>query len=187
MPELEYIFQHDLTREAAYNSILLRERREYHLRVGEAVEKLFNDRLEENAHLLAHHFHQGGDDERALKYSVLAGDVAARLYANDEAITHYTLAIEIAKKDDSATEQLISLYQSRGRAQEISGLHDDALTRKRRIAMYDDGQHQRPGGVFAAILPRAHRTFDHRPDHLQMRWIESKSDVHLAAGRHHIR
>ena len=78
VPELEYIFQHDLTREAAYNSILLRERREYHLRVGEAVEKLFNDRLEENAHLLAHHFHQGGDNKRALKYSVLAGDVAAR-------------------------------------------------------------------------------------------------------------
>jgi len=36
LPELEYIFRHDLTREAAYNSILLRERRDYHRRVGEA-------------------------------------------------------------------------------------------------------------------------------------------------------
>ena len=47
VPELEYIFQHDLTREAAYNSILLRERREFHKRVGEAVEEMFSDRLEE--------------------------------------------------------------------------------------------------------------------------------------------
>ena len=57
VPELGYIFQHDLTREAAYNSILLRERREFHKRVGEAVEEMFNDRLEEQSHLLAHHFY----------------------------------------------------------------------------------------------------------------------------------
>ena len=96
VPELEYIFQHDLTREAAYNSILLRERREFHLSVGEAVERLFSDRLEENAHLLAHHFYLAGSNEKAMRYSVMAGGESARLYANDEAITHYTRAIEMA-------------------------------------------------------------------------------------------
>jgi len=102
LPELQYIFRHDLTREAAYNSILLRERREFHRRVGEAVEELFNDRLEEQSHLLAHHFYQAGDDERAMKYSAMAGDVAARLYANAEATTHYTRAIEIARQVNSS-------------------------------------------------------------------------------------
>ena len=152
VPELEYTFQHDLTREAAYNSILLRERREYHLRVGEAVEKLFNDRLEENAHLLAHHFHQGGDDKRALKYAVLAGDVAARLYANNAAITHYTLAIEIAKNDDTATEQLAALYLARGRAQEVSGLQDDALAGYRELV--DLGRKAQDAALeMAALVP----------------------------------
>ena len=85
VPELEYIFQHDLTREAAYNSILLRERREFHKRVGEAVEEMFNDRLEEQSHLLAHHFHEAGETQRALKYSIIAGERALSTYAHEEA------------------------------------------------------------------------------------------------------
>ena len=128
MPELEYIFRHDLTREAAYSSILLRKRREFHRRVGEAVEELFNDRLEEQSHLLAHHFYQAGDTERAMKYSVMAGGAAARLFANDEAITHYTRAIELARQGDSSNQQITDLYMARGRAQEDSGLRDDALS-----------------------------------------------------------
>ena len=107
VPELEYIFRHDLTREAAYNSILLRERRKFHRRVGEAVEELFSDRLEEQSHLLAHHFYQAGDNERALRYSTMAGDVSARLYANDEAITHYTRAVELARQLESTEQGLI--------------------------------------------------------------------------------
>ena len=85
VPELEYIFQHDLTREAAYNSILLRERREFHKRVGEAVEEMFNDRLEEQSHLLAHHFYEAGETQRALKYSIIAGERALSTYAHEEA------------------------------------------------------------------------------------------------------
>ena len=128
IPELEYIFQHDLTREAAYNSILLRERREFHGRVGQAIEEIFNGRLEEQSHLLAYHFHQAGDTQRALRYSVMAGDAAANLYANDEATTHYSRAIELARQADSPSQQLTELYLSRGRAQEIEGLCEDALS-----------------------------------------------------------
>ncbi len=165
LPELEYTFQHDLTREAAYNSILLRERREFHLRVGEAVEQLFGDRLEENAHLLAYHFHQAEDKERALKYSAMAGHVAARLYASDEAITHYTRAIEISKEVESSSEELISLYLSRGRAQEISGRHDDALSGYQELV--DLGQETARADVeLAALLPMVtiRSTIGGRPD-----------------------
>ena len=128
VPELEYMFRHDLTREAAYTSILFRRRREFHRRVGEAVEDLFSERLHEQAHRLAQHFYEAGDRERALKYSAMAGDASARLYANDEAITHYARAIELAREGDASPRQLIDLYTARGRAQEISGRYDDALS-----------------------------------------------------------
>jgi len=176
LPELEYTFQHDLTREAAYNSILLRERREFHLRVGEAVEQLFGDRLEENAHLLAHHFQQADDKERALKYSVLAADVAARLYANAEAITQYTRAIEIAKEVESSSEQLISLYLSRGRAQEISGRHDEALAGYQELA--DLGQETARADIeLAALLPMVtiRSTIGGRPDSAIARALSERS------------
>ena len=77
---------------------------------------------------MAHHFYEAGDTERAMKYSVMAGGAAARLFANDEAITHYTRAIELARQGDSSNQQITDLYMARGRAQEDSGLRDDALS-----------------------------------------------------------
>jgi len=176
LPELEYTFKHDLTREAAYNSILLRERREFHLRVGEAVEQLFGDRLEENAHLLAHHFHQADDKERALRYSVMAGEVAARLYASDEAITHYGRAIEIAKETGPSSEQIISLYLARGRAQEISGLQDEALSGYQELA--DLGRDTSRADIeLAALLPMVtiRSTLGGRPDPAVARELSERS------------
>ena len=46
-PEREYAFHHSLTQEATYGTILLRERRELHLRVGEVLERLYANRIEE--------------------------------------------------------------------------------------------------------------------------------------------
>ncbi|MBC8281367.1 MAG: AAA family ATPase, partial [Chloroflexi bacterium] len=66
VPELEYSFKHDLTRDAAYSSILLRARKDFRLRVGETVEELFDGKLEEQARRLAYHFYEAGADERAL-------------------------------------------------------------------------------------------------------------------------
>ena len=37
----DYAFRHALTRDAAYETILLRQRRRYHRRVGEAMEALY--------------------------------------------------------------------------------------------------------------------------------------------------
>ena len=54
------------------------------------------NRIEEFAPLLARHFQEAGDDERTLRYATVAGDNAARLYANAEAATHYATAIEAA-------------------------------------------------------------------------------------------
>ncbi|NQW22903.1 MAG: AAA family ATPase [SAR202 cluster bacterium] len=176
VPELEYIFQHDLTREAAYNSILLRERREFHLNVGEAVERLFSDRLEENAHLLAHHFYQAGSNERALKYSILAGDKSARLYANNEAITHYTRAIEMAQEAGSSNEQLIALFMARGRAQEVSGQHDEALAGYRELE--DLGRKAQDAALeMAALIPMVtiHSTLSGRPDAARARTLSERS------------
>lgn len=96
LPELEYIFKHELARDAAYATILNRRRREFHLRVGEAMEALFVGRLEEHAHRLAQHFERAGDDIRAARYFEMAGDAAAALDARSEAEGHYGNAMAAA-------------------------------------------------------------------------------------------
>jgi predicted ATPase/class 3 adenylate cyclase len=128
-----YEFRHELTRDAAYASILRRHRRTYHRQAGEAIEALFGERLEEQADRLAYHFDEAGDDERALKYTTLAGDVAARLYAAAEAIAHYTRAVGIATRRVASGEQLTYLYMSRGRMFEVSGRHKEAAASYREL------------------------------------------------------
>jgi tetratricopeptide (TPR) repeat protein len=67
-PELEYLFRHWLVQDAAYGSLLKQERRALHGRVGEALEALYPDRMEELAPVLALHFEQAGENEKAIDY-----------------------------------------------------------------------------------------------------------------------
>ncbi|MGA2489242.1 MAG: ABC transporter substrate-binding protein, partial [Anaerolineales bacterium] len=95
IPELEYMFKHSLTQEAAYNSLLLERRREFHRRVGEALEQLFADRKENYLGLLAHHFEAAGEHARAVDYLIQAGDQARLTDEHSEAIGYYQRALEL--------------------------------------------------------------------------------------------
>ncbi len=94
----KYFFKHILTQEVAYNSISFERRRALHLKVGEFIEENFKDRKEEFLGILSHHFYNANDWERALFYSVEAGEKAKKVYANYEAIEFFTRAIESYEK-----------------------------------------------------------------------------------------
>jgi len=94
IPELEYIFKHALVQETTYGSILLQRRRELHSKVGQAIEALFPDRLEEFYSLLAYHYARAENWEKAQEYLFKAGDQAGKIAADAEALRHYQEAIE---------------------------------------------------------------------------------------------
>jgi tetratricopeptide (TPR) repeat protein len=94
IPELEYIFKHALVQEATYGSILLQRRRELHSKVGQAIEVLFPDRLEEFYSLLAYHYARAENWEKAQDYLFKAGDQAGKIAADTEALSLYQEAIE---------------------------------------------------------------------------------------------
>ena len=71
-PELEYIFKHALTQEVAYNSLLQKRRKEIHEKIGEAIETLYPDRIEEFYELSAYHYKRSDNKDKALKYLNLA-------------------------------------------------------------------------------------------------------------------
>jgi ABC-type oligopeptide transport system substrate-binding subunit/class 3 adenylate cyclase len=93
LPELEYVFKHELTREAAYNGLLKVERRSFHRQVAMALEELFPDRIDEQVGLLAHHWERAADAEKATAYLLRAGDQARLLYSHEEAIDLYQRAL----------------------------------------------------------------------------------------------
>lgn len=91
LPEPVYVFNHTLTQETAYSSLLLSRRRELHRRVAECLEQIAPDRGGE----ISRHFLEAREEVRALPYLVDAGDRAARAYSTVEAIQSYTKALEI--------------------------------------------------------------------------------------------
>ncbi|MBU1672005.1 MAG: AAA family ATPase [Actinobacteria bacterium] len=88
-PEPEHEFKHALTQDVAYGSLLLKKRRELHSAIGRAVEALYPGRLEEHYEELAFHFSWGDDDEKAIGYTMLAGEKAANSYSMREAVAFY--------------------------------------------------------------------------------------------------
>jgi tetratricopeptide (TPR) repeat protein len=94
MPELEYSFKHVLTQETAYQSLLQRRRQEFHRKVGEGIETLYKERIEEFYGELAYHYDKSGIVEKAVEYLLLAGEKTRKAYLNDAAIGYFQRALE---------------------------------------------------------------------------------------------
>ena len=126
-PEREYSFRHALLQEAAYRTILRKHRREFHQRVGEALETLFPAQLEQYAPTLAFHFEEAGDTARAMKYYTQAGDTAYRLFAIAEAESHYARAAELARRTEASAPTTLHVYTRHGRMLELLARYKEAF------------------------------------------------------------
>jgi predicted ATPase len=100
LPEAEYIFKHQLTLEAAYEGLLRRQRRDLHRRAAQALERLCAERAEERLGLLGHHWERAGYAERAVDYLRRAGEQAATRFANAEAVSHFSRALDLTPEED---------------------------------------------------------------------------------------
>jgi tetratricopeptide (TPR) repeat protein len=101
-PELEYLFRHVLVQDAAYGSLLKTERRDLHGRVGQALEALYPERRAELAPVLAMHFEQSGETEKAIDYYLEAGKEGAARNALQEAFSAYERAATLIREQRAA-------------------------------------------------------------------------------------
>jgi DNA-binding SARP family transcriptional activator/tetratricopeptide (TPR) repeat protein len=123
-----YRFRHALIQEATYNGLLRAERRLLHGRAAWALEAAADGRTDEVAAVLGRHFAAAGEPERALRYYEIAGDHATASFANDEAISSYRAALEIAGEGEAPMKLQVELQaklanvlwrtQRRGQARE---------------------------------------------------------------------
>lgn len=125
-PALEYAFKHIFTQESVYNSLLRSNRRQLHQQVGEALETVFDGEREDQALLLAHHFEQSRDQQRALKYLRIAADQARDAYANQEAKELYGRALALLDEHDYAAR--LNLLIEREQILDRLGERDEQAT-----------------------------------------------------------
>lgn len=105
-----YSFRHPLLREVVYDRAPVRRRTRLHQRAAAELEILYGDRRGEHAAELAWHALHGENREQAVRYSILAGEQAASLYAYAEAEQHFRTALgllaEVDAPDDPAGEDV---------------------------------------------------------------------------------
>jgi adenylate cyclase len=94
-----YRFTHALVHQHLYGQVSQGELRWLHTTIGEILEELYEDRLEEIAVQLVLHF--DGDPERVRRYARMAGDQAMERFANQEALKYFSKAIELTPLDDN--------------------------------------------------------------------------------------
>ena len=93
----EFRFGESLTQEVAYESLLLKERRQLHERIGQILEAESGEMTVERSALLAHHYARSDSRDKALAALLRAGQDAERLPSYRLAVDFYRQAWELAE------------------------------------------------------------------------------------------
>ena len=94
-PHRQYIFKHALIQDAAYQSLLKSRRQQLHQQIAQVLEERFAEIKATQPELLAHHYTEAGLIEQAIPYWQMAGQRAIERSANEEAINHLIIALEL--------------------------------------------------------------------------------------------
>jgi class 3 adenylate cyclase/tetratricopeptide (TPR) repeat protein len=125
-----YRFLHALIRETLYGDLPTASRVELHLRMGEALEKVYGTNPDPHLSELAHHFFEAaplGQAERAIGYAVRSAERATHLLAHEEAVRHYEMALQLLQTKDSPDErQVCEVLLRLGEAHNRAGGREEA-------------------------------------------------------------
>ena len=109
-PETIYSFKHALIQDAAYQTLLKRNRKALHAKLAELMESRHQQIVKQHPELIAHHFTVAEDVQRAINYWQKAATLAIERSAYHEALTQLDTAIGLLE---------ITPLSMRDRAQEL--------------------------------------------------------------------
>ncbi len=103
----EFVFKHNLLRDVAYERVLLKWRQEFHGRVARWLEAHAGERLSEYLSLIAEHYEQAGENEKAAAYLLRAGQEALGANANAAARDAFERVVTLQASPDSDDSPLV--------------------------------------------------------------------------------
>lgn len=95
IPDAKYIFKHALIQDSAYRSLLKKRRQHFHLKIATALESYFPDVVESQPELLAQHFTQTEQTDKAIAYWQKAGQKSQARSAVLEAVDAFQRGLQI--------------------------------------------------------------------------------------------
>ncbi len=139
--ESGYTFTHDKILEALYARIDPAIKERLHQRIGEYLEDRYRDRINDVTFELALHFIQGQDKQKALRYSLKAGEIAKETYANSESAYFYETALKLMSdgiflEDERDPFPPLRIKENLGDAYFLLGRYEEANRRYFEIRPY---------------------------------------------------
>jgi class 3 adenylate cyclase/tetratricopeptide (TPR) repeat protein len=134
VPTERFSFQHVLTQETVYRSLLRARRRDLHQATAGTIEALNSTTLEAHYESLAYHYELGTLMRKAAEYLYLAGEKSRRAYLNEDAISYFERALEClamcsheqALDDDALRAMAARTREALGDVLDVTGRHEEA-------------------------------------------------------------
>ena len=183
-PEAQYTFRHALTHEAAYGTLLERDRRAIHVQVLAAMEAVYASRLQEHVEALGHHALRGERWAKAVDYLRRAGAKSFALSTNRKAVSYLEEALTALRQlppDEQPPELAVDLrFELRNALQPLGEL--EAMRRhllEAHEAATALGDRRRLGRAAAYLADHFRLTGDHAE---ALRWGQQALDVAAGLG-----
>jgi predicted ATPase/DNA-binding SARP family transcriptional activator len=170
-----YAFQHTLIAQTLYEELNVRRRARLHGQVGKAIERIYAEELDGWVEELAHHFAQAygaEDEEKAIAYSIRAGDRARAVYAHEEALRYYRVALDLLEGKALDPRQG-GIWQAIGDISYLISRYDSALKAYQRALEFATDASAR-----ASLQRKMGLVHDRRGDYMQA--LHHLEKAHLA-------
>ncbi len=122
-----YTFNHAKSREVLYDEISLPLKQGYHARVAEIIENKNENTKAKPLSTIAYHYIQAGNIQKAIKYSLAAGQDALKRFSNVEAIEHFAFVQNTLDRDPSQLDERHAALEGLGDAYYANCMFEDAI------------------------------------------------------------
>lgn len=124
-PSEDYRFKHDLVQEVAYNSLLVRKRKEIHEAVASAIEICNSNNIDHVLEILAYHFFKSNSNHKAYIYLKQSGARSTRNSSLWEAFRFYKQALTVM--GDASQKEGLEIRLQMASAMISLGFPEDSL------------------------------------------------------------
>ena len=122
-----FSFADIIVRDVVHGEVGLLRRKKLHGVVGQALEKVYAEKIDKHLGELALHFLEGGDKDKALDYFWKAGEKAAKVYANSEAASYFQSALKLLKEKEGEYPERGRVLERLGDIKRLVGEYDACL------------------------------------------------------------
>jgi len=112
-PQSTYIFKHTLTREVVYDSILTNKKKRLHEKIGDAIEELYKDNIDDYYGVLSEHNISCENFEKGAEFSKLASKKAVKMASLNVAIAYAKKRVESLEKLDKTDDVIKKIINAR--------------------------------------------------------------------------